>query len=164
MRIIEKSIDQIKPYERNPRNNDGAVDAVAASIKEFGWKQPIVVDNTNTIIVGHTRYKAALKLGIQTIPCVLADDLTSDQINAYRLADNKTSGKSYWDTELLETELSAIDMDMAQFGFFDSGAVDWANVSDLTDSTYEPPTDTHIKCPSCGHEGLVREFEKVVAS
>lgn len=110
-------LSELRPYEKNPRLNDNAVNAVAASLKEFGWKQPIVVDKDNVIIAGHTRWKAAKKLGLKTAPVVKADDLTPDQVKAYRLADNKTSEIAEWDLELLDEELAGIHMDMEQFGF-----------------------------------------------
>ena len=113
-------IGDVKPYEKNPRRNDSAVDAVAASIQEFGWKQPIVVDKDGIIIAGHTRYKAAQKLGLKDVPVVVADDLTEEQVKAYRLADNKTGELAGWDEELLESELLDLpDFDMEQFGFTD---------------------------------------------
>ena len=111
------ALKDLHPYPNNPRKNDGAVDAVAASIREFGFKVPIVVDKDNTIIAGHTRYKAAKKLGLEEVPCVIADDLTDDQIKAFRLADNKTAELADWDFDLLNIELDDIDMDMEQFGF-----------------------------------------------
>ena len=118
MQVVAKSIDDIKPYENNPRNNDDAVDAVANSIKEFGWQQPIVVDIGGVIIAGHTRYKAAQKLGLKTVPVVVAKDLSEEQVKAYRLADNKSGELATWDDELLEDELVGIDdIDMSQFGF-----------------------------------------------
>lgn len=111
-------IKSIRPYEKNPRRNDEAVDAVAASIKEFGWQQPIVVDKDGVIIAGHTRYKAAKKLKCDTVPVVVADDLTEDQVKAYRLADNKTGELAEWDMPILNEELADLaDFDMAQFGF-----------------------------------------------
>ena len=111
-------IKSIRPYEKNPRRNDEAVDAVAASIKEFGWQQPIVVDRDGVIIAGHTRYKAAKKLKCDTVPVVVADDLTEDQVKAYRLADNKTGELAEWDNALLGEELAELaDFDMEQFGF-----------------------------------------------
>lgn len=110
-------IKSIRPYEKNPRRNDEAVDAVAASIREFGWQQPIVVDKDGVIIAGHTRYKAAKKLKCDTVPVVVADNLTEDQVKAYRLADNKTGELAEWDTALLDEELAGIDLDMTQFGF-----------------------------------------------
>ena len=96
VQIVYKTIDELKPYKRNPRNNDGAVDAVAASIKEFGFKIPIVIDTDGEIIAGHTRLKAAQKLGLAEVPCIIADDLTPDQIKAFRLADNEP-GEPYED-------------------------------------------------------------------
>lgn len=118
MKVQNVSIDSIKPYENNPRDNDGGVDAVANSIKEFGWQQPIVVDKDNVIIVGHTRYKAAKKLGMDKVPVVVADNLSDEQAKAYRLADNKTSELTDWDNALLNDELDDIlDIDMSDFGF-----------------------------------------------
>lgn len=87
MNIVEKRITDIRPYEKNPRKNDDAVKYVAASIKQFGWKVPIVIDKGGVIVAGHTRYKAALELNIKEVPCVIADDLTPEQIKAYRLAE-----------------------------------------------------------------------------
>ena len=118
MKIEERGIDAIKPYKRNPRKNDGAVDAVAASIREFGFRVPIVIDKDGVIVCGHTRHKAAKKLGMSTIPCVMADDLTEEQLRAYRLADNKTAELSEWDAGLLDLELGEIaDIDMELLGF-----------------------------------------------
>lgn len=118
MQIEIRSIKDIRPYEHNPRNNDGAVDAVAASIKEFGWQQPIVVDRDGVIIAGHTRYKAAKKLKLKEVPVVVAENLTDDQVKAYRLADNKTGELAEWDFSALEEELAELsDFDMQQFGF-----------------------------------------------
>lgn len=118
MKIIDKKLAEITPYPQNPRKNDEAVDKVAASIKEFGFKQPIVVDGDGIIIVGHTRYKAAQKLGLKTVPVLVADDLTEEQAKAYRLADNKTNEFAEWDFELLDLELFDVgDIDMEQFGF-----------------------------------------------
>ena len=118
MQIVEKGIKDIKPYEKNPRKNDSAVDAVANSIKEFGFRVPVVIDKDNVIVCGHTRYKAAKKLGLDKVPCVVADDLTDEQIKAYRLADNKVSELAEWDIDLLGEELDGIfDIDMSDFGF-----------------------------------------------
>lgn len=118
MTIQYVPIDSITPYEKNPRINDNAVDKVAASIKEFGFKQPIVVDKNGVIIVGHTRLKAAKKLKLKEVPVVYAEDLTDEQAKAYRLADNKTNEFSDWDFDLLDLELGEItDIDMEDFGF-----------------------------------------------
>ena len=118
MNIIEKNLKDIKPYEKNPRKNDNAVEYVANSIKEFGFKVPIVIDKDGVIVAGHTRYKASKKLGLEKVPCIIADDLTDEQIKAYRLADNKVSEKSEWDFDLLQDELSEIlNIDMEMFDF-----------------------------------------------
>ena len=117
MTVQEMRLDQIKPYRNNPRKNDEAVQAVANSIREFGFKQPIVVDADGVIIVGHTRYKAAQELGLETVPVLVADDLSDDKVKAYRLADNKTNELAECDLSALETELAQIDMDMSGFGF-----------------------------------------------
>ena len=118
MDIIYKALNELVPYENNPRDNDKAVDAVAASIKEFGFKVPIVIDSDNVIIAGHTRLKASEKLGLDTVPCIIADDLSDEQIKAFRLADNKVGELADWDFSALEMELEGIDeIDMEQFGF-----------------------------------------------
>lgn len=138
-------IKKVKPYERNPRRNDNAVDAVAASIREFGFRQPIVVDRDGVIIVGHTRLKAAKKLGMKEVPVLVADDLTQEQVKAYRLADNKVAEKSEWDFDLLKEELDALfDFDMTAFGFDDveemqEDAEQLQTVEDDFDA--EPPED-----------------------
>lgn len=115
-----RNIDTICPYDKNPRINDNAVDAVAASLKEFGFRQPIVVDKDGIIVCGHTRYKAALQLGLKKIPVHVATDLTPEQIKAYRIADNKTSDLAEWDYDILPIELSELqdagfDMDLLAF-------------------------------------------------
>lgn len=119
-------LDEIKPYEKNPRKNDEAVQYVAESIKEFGFKVPIVIDNNNVIVAGHTRYKAAKKLSLTKVPCIIADDLTDKQIQAYRLADNKVSEFAKWDNGLLDAEIFdiGIDIDMCLFGFEEKGEED----------------------------------------
>lgn len=120
MQIKEIDIKDIHPYEKNPRRNDDAVDKVAESIEQFGFKVPIVIDKNNIIVAGHTRYKAAQKLGLEVVPCIIADDLTDQQVKAFRLADNKVSEFSEWDMDLLGDELDDIfDIDMSAFGFDD---------------------------------------------
>jgi len=117
-KIIYKNIEELIPYDKNPRINDNAVDKVAESIKQFGFKSPIVLDKNNVIICGHTRLKASQRLGLKEVPCIVADDLTEEQIKAYRLADNKTAEYAEWDFNLLNEELdSIIDIDMTDFGF-----------------------------------------------
>lgn len=120
-KVIYMDTDSLIPYANNPRLNDNAVDAVAASIKEFGFKVPIVVDGENVIINGHTRLKAAHKLGLKQVPVIVADDLTPEQVKAFRLADNKTSEFAEWDMDKLQIELEGIDeIDMGEFGFDDA--------------------------------------------
>lgn len=120
MQIVEIDVKNIKPYENNPRVNDNAVEYVLNSIKEFGFKVPVVIDKDNTIICGHTRYKAALKLKLKKIPCVIADELTEEQIKAFRLIDNKTQEISEWDYNKIGIELESIEnIDMKLMGFAD---------------------------------------------
>lgn len=117
MEIINKKVSELKPYENNPRKNDKAVDYVANSIKEFGFKVPIIIDKNNVIVTGHTRLKAAEKLGLKEVPCILADDLSEEQIKAFRIADNKTGEIATWDLEKLNLEFEIMDFDMSNFGF-----------------------------------------------
>jgi len=106
MKIELRPIKDVKPYPGNPRINDDAVDAVAASLKEFGFRQPIVVDVDSVIVCGHTRFKAAQKLGLEKVPVHVAKDLTPEQIRAYRIADNQTASLATWDYDLLPIEIA----------------------------------------------------------
>ena len=118
MQLIYKKLKDIKQYENNPRKNDDAVKYVAESIKEFGFKVPIVIDKEGVIVAGHTRWKAAKSLNIKEVPCIIADDLSDDQIKAYRLADNKVSEFAEWDFNILNLELDELlNFDMSAFGF-----------------------------------------------
>lgn len=165
MQILQKSIGEITPYEKNPRKNDSAVDAVAASIREFGWQQPIVVDKDGVIIAGHTRYKAAKKLKLKEVPVVVAENLTDDQVKAYRLADNKTGELAEWDMQLLSDELAGIRMDMSSFGFENESAeeaIDNAYTSAVNIPQYEVQGDqppvlelyNDVKC-----RGMIEEID-----
>ncbi len=145
MEIFEMSPGDLIPYEFNPRKNDKSVDKVATSIKEFGFRVPIVVDADNVIVCGHTRLKAALKLGLDTVPVTRADDLTEEQIKAFRLADNKVGESSEWDNDLLGDELGEIfDLDMSTFGF----SLDEPTPTDRKDlsSLIEPEYQIIIDC------------------
>ena len=118
MKIIEKKIGDLVPYENNPRLNDQAVDAVANSIKEFGFRVPVVIDKDGVIVAGHTRVKAAEKLKMKKVPCIVADDLTEEQVREFRLMDNKTSELAEWDFDEMKKELDEIKgIDMSDFGF-----------------------------------------------
>lgn len=150
-------IDDIFPYENNPRVNDAAVDYVAKSIEEFGFKVPIIIDKDHVIAAGHTRLKAAEKLGLSEVPCIVADDLTPEQVKAFRIADNKVNEFSHWDNEKLANELlelQNVDFDMVQFGFqvenFEmqqvtaGGDNEEINLDEFDDDSYE------CTCPACG--------------
>ena len=149
MQVHEIGLSYLIEYENNPRNNDSAVEAVAESIKQFGFKVPIIVDNDYVIVAGHTRLKAARLLGLDKVPCIVADDLTPEQIKAFRLADNKVGELAGWDFAKLEEELSEISdqFDMSTFGFempdFEEG--EESEQGDLTEK--EKKT---IVCPNCG--------------
>jgi DNA modification methylase len=120
MKVELRPLADIKPYEKNPRINDAAIDAVASSLREFGFRQPIVVDTEGVIVCGHTRYKAALKLGLEKVPVHVARDLTPAQIKAYRIADNKSAELAEWNFDLLPIELAdlqGMDFDLSLLGF-----------------------------------------------
>ena len=118
MQIVYKKVNELVPYENNHRINDEAVEYVKNSIKEFGFKVPIVIDKDNVIVAGHTRLKGSLELGLKEVPCIIADDLSEEQIKAFRLADNKVSEKSQWDFDLLDVEMDNIlNINMNDFGF-----------------------------------------------
>lgn len=155
MKIIEKNIEELKEYENNPRINDDAVQYVANSIKEFGFKVPVVIDKDNVIVAGHTRVKACRRLGIDKVPCIVADDLTDEQVKAYRLADNKVHELATWDVYKLDEELDALsteEIDMKDFGFEEM--VEKASQEDTPKEfkQYDEGIDTQNKCPKCGYE------------
>lgn len=133
MKIEYLNIADIQPYENNPRNNDDAVEYVANSIREFGFKVPIIIDRNNVIVAGHTRLKASELLGLTEVPCIRADDLTDEQIKAFRLADNKVSEIATWNMDLLREELDGIEMAMEEFGFEDIGIDD----IDITEDDFD---------------------------
>ena len=114
--IVMLPIEEIRPYSRNPRNNSGSVDAVANSIRDFGFRAPIILDKKKMIIAGHTRFEAAIQLGLSEVPCIIAQDMTAKQTKGYRIADNSAGSKSEWDTELLAEILDGIAYDMTQYG------------------------------------------------
>lgn len=120
MQVVYIKLEDLVPYENNPRVNEESVEYVANSIKEFGFKVPMVIDKNNVIITGHTRYEACKVLGINEVPCIVADNLTDEQIKKFRLIDNKSMELAMWDYEKLEKELESLDFDMEKFGFLDN--------------------------------------------
>ena len=153
MNIVKMKVSELIPYINNPRNNENAVDKVASSIKEFGFKVPIVIDKNNVIVNGHTRLLDSKKLGLEEVPVIVADDLSDAQIKAFRIADNKVSEYATWDEELLKLELEQLeemdfDLDNLSIDYSDFGLeVDLEDVfledkeredlSDKVNSSYE---------------------------
>ena len=143
MEIINRKVKDLIPYEKNPRRNDMAVNGVANSIKEFGFRNPIIIKSDGEIIAGHTRHKAALKLGLEEVPCIVADFLNEEQVKMFRLVDNKTQEFAEWDQSLLKTELLELKAvyDMALFGF----QPDEAGKKNKEKNQYSE----HVICPRC---------------
>ena len=139
MQIVEKELSWLKPYANNPRDNESAVEPVAKSIKEFGFKVPIVATSDGEIINGHTRFKASKLLGLEKVPVIIADDLTEEQIKAFRLADNKVSEFSKWNEDKLRDELKQLEMDMAEFGF------EFAELTEILEEEKEKEQEPEIK-------------------
>lgn len=144
IKAVEMKLSDLVPYENNPRKNQKAVEAVKNSIEQFGFKNPIIVDENNVIISGHTRRLAAMELGIETVPVVVATDLTEEQVMAFRLADNRAASFSYWDEEKLKEEIAEInDIDLSDFGF----------KKDKIEDIFREKADKKIHvCPKCGYE------------
>ena len=132
LEIVYLSPSELHPYENNPRMNDNGVGPLIESIKEYGFKVPIVVDKNNVVVCGHTRLKAALEMGLDKVPCIIADDLTDAQIKAFRIADNKTSDFSIWDNRLLLGELTDVTIEglFTGFTFSDMDNLDVLNEKD----------------------------------
>jgi ParB-like chromosome segregation protein Spo0J len=149
MDIVDRDIDSVRPYEQNPRHNEHAVDAVARSIKKFGWRQPVVVDKDGVIVAGETRWKAGKKLGLKTVPVHVAADLTPELAKAYRIADNRMAELSQWNYDALSSELGDLGK-----GGFDMSVLGWGD-KDLAvmigDGNDKPP------------EGGGQEFDESVA-
>ena len=156
MQIKMVKIEDLKPYENNPRFNDDAVEYVAKSIKVFGFKVPMVIDKENVIVAGHTRYKASMELGLKEVPCIIADDLTEEQIKAFRLADNKVSEQASWNYDLLDLELDDIlELNMEDFGFENIDInldIDDSQFVQDTEITKNKDEKKEIICPNCGEK------------
>lgn len=154
MKVELRDVDTIQPYAKNPRINDEAVDAVATSIQEFGFRQPIVVDERGIIVVGHTRWKAAKQLGLAKVPVHVAKDLSAEKVRAYRLADNATADLAQWNYELLPIEMgelkaAGLDLDVLGFGDELGRIMDMAGLKQgLTDPDQVPePPDEPVTRP-----------------
>ena len=139
MNIKLMKLEDLKEYGNNPRLNDEAVEYVAKSIEEFGFKVPIIIDEDNVIVAGHTRKKAAARLGLKEVPVIVADDLNADQVKAFRLADNKVAEFSEWDDDLLMAELDDIEIDMEEFGFDDAEIIEEVEEDDFEMEVPEEP-------------------------
>lgn len=159
IKIIEKDIDELIPYENNARINDKAIDIVANSIKEFGFKNPCIIDSNNVLVAGHTRVEACKKLGIKKVPCIVADDLTEEQIKAFRIADNSSAQVAEWDMDKLQQEIQDLNFDFYELGLqeqLDEIANSLVKL-ETKDNEYdnqelkENTTKFHI-CPNCGCE------------
>ena len=162
MKIQQIPVGDVRPYEKNPRLNDGAVEAVAASIEKYGFLVPLVVSEDKEIVTGHTRYKAALKMKLKTVPCVIASELTEQQIKAFRLVDNKVGEIAEWDVELLSAELSDIAEDLSVFAFdlpVDGEADDEAKGDSGKDTSfnYQEQYGVIVMCDDEAHQETVYE-------
>lgn len=151
MQIVDVNIEKLIPYDKNPRNNSDAINYVANSIAEFGFKVPIVIDKDYTIVCGHTRWLAAKQLELKSVPCIMADDLTPKQIKAFRLADNKVSEIATWDFDLLNSELKdLLDFDMSKFNFLE--LQEPVEIDDFLEEDTKTRKTKTIKCPHCEME------------
>ena len=158
MQIFDVDINQIKPYAKNAKlHPDEQIGRIANSIHEFGFRQPLVIDKDNVLVIGHGRYAAAKRLGYDTVPCLMADDLTEEQIKALRLADNKTN-ESDWDIDFLNVELDDItNIDMSQFGF-DLGDDDEVEEPDIDEYDDIEKLDTHYGVPYQGNKSRIADI------
>ncbi len=163
MQITELNLSDIKPFEKNPRKNDEAVKYVSESIKQFGFKVPIVVDDNYEIITGHTRLEASKLLGLKKVPIIKTNDLNKQQIKAFRLADNKVSELAEWDIEKLEEELKNIkNINVELLGFINNEEeINWDDIEDLNEEIYEEPEHKMMECPYCNHIDRSIHFKKV---
>ena len=172
--IVMMKTSELIPYDKNPRDNDKGVDAVANSIKAYGFKVPIVIDVNNVVVTGHTRLKAAKKLGLEEVPCIVADDLTEEQIRQFRIVDNKTAELSDWNFDLLREELLAMDdVDMVQFGFDDLDEIlktetkddDFDEDEELPENPYSQRGDIYVLGKHrlmCGDSTIKEDVDKLM--
>ena len=165
MNIIKMKVEDLIPYVNNPRNNENAVDKVASSIVEFGFKNPIFVDKNNIVVNGHTRLLASKKLGLKEVPVIVIDDLTDTQIKAFRIADNKVAEYSKWDYDLLNIELEQLeelDFSMSDFGISTFEPIEFEideDIEEILEEEYEEPPKKTCTCPNCGHTDSAERFK-----
>ena len=165
MNIIKMKVEELIPYINNPRNNENAVDKVASSIAEFGFKNPIFVDKNNIVVNGHTRLLASKKLGLKEVPVIVIDDLTDTQIKAFRIADNKVAEYSKWDYDLLNIELEQLeelDFSMSDFGISTFEPIEFEideDIEEILEEEYEEPPKKTCTCPNCGHTDSAERFK-----
>lgn len=152
MNIVYKKLVDVKPYDNNPRNNEDAVQYVVNSIKEFGFKVPLVIDKDGVIVAGHTRWLASRELGIEEVPCIIADDLTDEQVKAFRLADNKVSEAAGWDWIKLDKELEELNLDMTKFNFTVPDIDGIEDFFETLEGQTQEKKEKTITCPHCGQE------------
>lgn len=155
--IVYIEVSKLKLNDKNPRKNDNAVDGVAKSIEKYGFKNPLIIDKNNVVFCGNTRLKASKKLGLKEVPCIVADDLTEEQIREYALLDNKLNEIAEWDYELLSEELSVLDLDEFELG--------WGIINQESDLNFEEDAEFKeiqkklCKCPVCGHINEEKAFK-----
>lgn len=160
--IVYKKVSELKLNPKNPRKNDGAVDVIAKSIEKYGFKNPLIIDENNVVWCGNTRLKASKKLKLKEVPCIIASDLTEEQIRELALIDNKSSEIADWDYDLLGEELLKLDLSDFELAWgLPNDDIDWANVEDLNENTYDKPTHDMLECPACHHIDRNIHFKKV---
>lgn len=159
MEIKEVDISEIKPYEKNAKlHTQTQIDNVAESIKQFGYRQPLVLSKDNVIIIGHCRYEASKKLGLKTVPCVFADDLTDEQVKKLRVLDNKLN-ESDWDNDLLFDDIGDLEFDGFDIDFDFNNDYDFIDDDEEEDGDEELVNKKLLKCPVCGHVNEEKAFK-----
>ena len=173
MEVINKKIEELTPYKNNSRtHSEEQIGQIVSSIKEFGFTNPILIDEDNNIIAGHGRLLGAKNLDMKEVPCIVLKNLTEAQKKAYIIADNKMALNASWNDELLKLELESLkdlDFDLDLTGFNENEideilnpvTIDWEDVEDLTEETYEEPEKDMLECPKCHHTDSKNHFKKI---